>query len=268
MARAKPNQLTFSVILSACAGLAALRQGNQVHAQIIAIGCKSNVFLTSALLDMYAKCGSIDYARKLFDRILKPDAVSWNAMIAGYALNGCGREALQLFEQMLQASIKPNQSTFFGVLSACNYAGLVDEGRRYFDSMSQNYGITPRLEHYACMVDVLGRAGCLDEAEDFINKMPLQPSGGVWRSLLGACRVYGNLDKGKNAAECLLELEPHDATTYVFLSNLYLVFGRWANVVKRKTTMKKLQVRKDPGCSWIEIKNKVYAFFAEVKTHP
>jgi pentatricopeptide repeat protein len=261
------DNFTFATALAACAGLAALGLGKQVHTNIIKVQFDSDIFVETALVDLYAKCGSIEDACLVFDNMSERRDFSWNTMIAGYAQHGYGEEALQLFRRMQLAGMKPKESTFVSVLSACSHAGLVDEGRLYFDSMNQNYGITPRLEHYACMVDVLGRAGCLDEAEDFINKMPLQPSGVVWRSLLGACRVYGNLEKGKRAAEYLLALEPHDAATYVLLSNLYAVAGRWDNVAKLRTMMKKLQVKKDPGCSWIEIKNKIYAFFAEDKTH-
>eukprot|EP01018_Ginkgo_biloba_P030033 Gb_09792 [translate_table: standard] len=262
------DNFTFATALAACASLAALGHGKQVHASIIKAKFDWDVFVETALIDMYAKCGGIEDARLVFDKMFEQKIFSWNAMIAGYARHGHGEKALQLFCQMQLAGMNPDHVTFVSVLSACSHAGLVDEGYNYFHSMSHNHGIAPRVEHYACMVDLLGRAGCLDEAEDFINKMPLEPSALVWRSLLGACRVHCNMDKGKYAAECLLELDPHDAATYVLLSNIYAAAGKWNDVAKVRMLMKDNQVKKNPGCSWIEIKNRIHSFVAEDRTHP
>eukprot|EP01018_Ginkgo_biloba_P009129 Gb_37178 [translate_table: standard] len=264
----KPNYFTFAGILSACATLSALEHGNQVHSRIIIIGYNSNVVLASALVDMYAKCGAIYEARHLFDKMVHPDVVSWNAMIAGYALNGCGREALQLFQKMTWATVKPNHSTFFGVLSACNYAGLVDEGRHYFNSMSQYHGIEPRADHYACMIDLLGRVGRLDEAANIMDSMPFEPNAIMWGALLGACRCHGNVELAKRAAEVLFELEPHSAVPYVQLSNIYAAAGRWDDVANMRKTMKDRGVKKKPGCSWIEVKNRVHVFVVDDRMHP
>eukprot|EP01018_Ginkgo_biloba_P030031 Gb_09793 [translate_table: standard] len=264
----KLDNFTFATALSACAGLATLEHGKWVHAHVIKARFESDISVGTALVDMYAKCGSIGEARLAFDKMFERTDFSWNVMIAGYARHGHSEEALQLFWQMQQASVKPDHVTFVGVLSACSHAGLVDEGYSYFDSMSKNYGITPRIEHYVCMVDLLGRAGLLDEAKDFINKMPLQHSALVWRSLLGACRIHGNIDIGKHAAESLLELDLYDAATYVLLSNMYAVAGKWDDVAKLRTLMQDNRVKKEPGCSWIEIKNRIHAFVAEDRTHP
>eukprot|EP01018_Ginkgo_biloba_P033989 Gb_34779 [translate_table: standard] len=264
----KPNNFTFGSVLSACANLAALEQGKQIHAHIIRTGFESNVFAGSAVVDMYAKCGSIEDARQLFDHVPERDLVSWNGMIAGYAQNGYGKQALLLFEQMLQASTKPNQVTFVGVLSACSHAGLVDEGYYYFNSMSQDHSINAGAEHYACMVDILGRAGCLDEAENLINHMPFEPDALVWGALLAACRIHGNMDIGKRAAECLFELEPQNSSTYVLLSNIYAAAGRWDDAAKVRKMMKVRGVIKKPGCTWIEVKNRVHSFVAEDRSHP
>eukprot|EP01018_Ginkgo_biloba_P025333 Gb_35278 [translate_table: standard] len=264
----KPNQSTFSSILNACAGCAALNQGKHVHVSIIKTGFQSDVVLWSALVDMYAKCGSIQEALHAFNKMPERNAVSWNAMITGYAQHGYGKEALQLFEQMQHRGIKPNSITFVGVLSACRHAGLVDEGWRYFSSMDQDHCIVPEAEHYACMVDLIGRAGHLDEAEAFINKMPFKPDVVVWGALLGACRIHVNMELGECAAEHLLELEPQNAAAYVLLSNIYAATGRWDDVVKVRKMMKDRGVKKRPGCSWIEVENREHAFVVADRSHP
>eukprot|EP01018_Ginkgo_biloba_P015859 Gb_38232 [translate_table: standard] len=264
----KPNLFTFGSVLRACASLAALERGERVHAHIIKSEIEPNAFLGSALLDMYAKCGSIDNAQKVFDNWPKEDLVPWNAMIAGYAQHGCGKEAIQVFKEMQLAGMKPNQITFVSVLFACSHIGLVDEGRNFFASMNQDHGITPKVEHYACMVDLLGRSGHLDEAESFINAMPFEPSAFIWKTLLGACRIHGNMDLGKRAAEFVLKLEPEDHATYVLLSNMYAAYGRWDDVANVRKMMKNKGVKKEPGCSWIEVKNRVHTFIIGDRLHP
>eukprot|EP01018_Ginkgo_biloba_P006260 Gb_32989 [translate_table: standard] len=264
----KPDECTFVCALSACAGLAALYQGKQIHALIVRTEFVSYVSVSNSLVTMYAKCGRIEDARYMFDKMPKYDSVSCNAMIAGYAQHGCGKEALQVFEQMLQAGIKPSDVTFIAVLSACSHAGLVDEGKRYFDSMSQDHLITPSKDHYSCMIDLLGRAGKLKDAEDFIKNMPFEPDAIGWAALLGACRTHGNTELGSRAAECLIELEPQNAAAYVVLSNMYAAAGRWDDVAKMRKMMKERGVKKKPGCSWIEVSKKVHAFVAEDRSHP
>eukprot|EP01018_Ginkgo_biloba_P010080 Gb_35396 [translate_table: standard] len=264
----KPDRFTFASILSVCATLALLEQGNQVHSHIIKTGFGSDDFVGNALLDMYAKCGSIENACKIFDNMLDRDVVSWTAMIVGYAQHGHGKEALQHFDQMQRVGVKPNHITFLGVLSACSRVGFLDQGHHYFDSMSQNYGITPRMDHYACMVDLFGRAGCLEEAEDFINRMPFKPDAVVWKTLLAACRTHCNIELGEHAAACVFELKPQDEATYVLLSNIYAMAGRWDEATKMRKLMKGRAVRKEPGCSWIEIRNTVNTFMAGNISHP
>eukprot|EP01018_Ginkgo_biloba_P000960 Gb_16410 [translate_table: standard] len=264
----KPDHVTFSSILSACASVAAPEQGRQVHAHIIKSVLVSNVFVGSALVHMYAKCGNIDDAQEIFNRMPERNVVTWNTMIAGYAQNGQAPEALQLYEQMLQVGIKPNYVSFIGVISACCHAGLVQKGRHYFNSMSSDHCILPRSDHYACMVDLFGRAGHLEEAEDFINSMPFEPDATVWGALLGACRIHPNIEIGKHAAERLFELEPQSAGPYVLLSNIFAEAGRWDDVARVRRMMKDRGVRKKPGCSWIEVNNMVHVFVAEDRSHP
>eukprot|EP01018_Ginkgo_biloba_P009126 Gb_37176 [translate_table: standard] len=267
-AGAKPDEVTFTSVLSAWASLAALEGGKQVHCHIVRTGFDSNVCVGSSLVDMYAKCGSIEDACQVFENMPERNIISWNAMIAGYALSGCGREALQLFEKMLRMAVKPNHSTYIGVLSACNYAGLVDEGYRYFDSMNRDHSILPRVDHYACLIDLLGRSGRLHEAEYFIKNMPFEPNAIIWGALLGACRIHGNVELGKQAAEALFELEPQNAAPYVLLSNIYAAAGRWDDVAKVRRTMRERGVKKTPGCSWIEVKNRIHAFVVDDRSHP
>eukprot|EP01018_Ginkgo_biloba_P011552 Gb_34236 [translate_table: standard] len=264
----KPDQFVFSSVLSACASLSALEHGRQIHAQTIKSGFEPQIFAGNALIDMYSKSGCIRDARQIHDIMPTRDVISWTAMIAGCAQHGCGNEALQYFEQMQHAGLKPNHITFVCVLSACSHAGLVDEGRCYFDAMIQDHGIRPTSEHYACMVDLLGRAGHMKEAEEFIHKMPFEPCASIWGALLGACRVHGNMEVGTRAAERLLELEPQCAGTHVLLSNIYAAAGRWDDVAKVRKLMKDRGVKKEPGVSWIEAKNKVHAFVVGDRLHP
>eukprot|EP01018_Ginkgo_biloba_P019689 Gb_04894 [translate_table: standard] len=264
----KPDMATILSVLPACAHLAALQQGKWIHGYIIRSGFESYVSVGNSLIDMYAKCGSVQIARHFFDKMSERNVVSWNAMIAGYGMHGHGEDALRLFSQMQQMGMKANNVTFVCVLSACSHAGLVDEGRQYFYAMIQDYCVTPRMEHYACMVDLLGRAGCLDEARDFIEKMPLEPGANVWGALLSACRIHCNIELGEYVAKRLFVLEPENAGCYVLLSNIYAAAGRWDDVAKVRTVMKDRGLKKTPGCSLIEVNNKVHAFFVGDRSHP
>eukprot|EP01018_Ginkgo_biloba_P030851 Gb_21555 [translate_table: standard] len=261
LAGTKPDPVTMASVVPVCAHLAVLQHGKWIHGSIIKSGYESDVSVGNALIDMYAKCGIIEVACHFFDKMSKRDVVSWNAIIGGYGMHGCGTDALALFYQMQQAGVRPNHITFVGILSACSHAGLVDEGWQHFDSMIQVYSLTPKVEHYACMVDLLGRTGHLDEAYNLIQKMPLQPGPSVWGAMLFACRVHCNIELGELVSIRLLELEPKNAGNYVLLSNMYAAAGRWDAVAKVRTKLKELGLRKNPGCSWIEIKSKVHVFF-------
>lgn len=264
----EPDEYTFTSILSTCASLASLEQGKQIHAHVVKNMFGSDVFVGSALVDMYAKCGSIDDAQKVFYEMPDQNVVSWNTIIVGCARHGCVKMAQDFFHQMQRAGIKPDHVTFVGILSVCSHAGLVDEGFDYFDYMTNYCRIAPRLEHYTCIIDLLGRAGRLDEAEYLITKAPFEPNALVWRTLLGACRTHGNIDLGRLAAENLLKLEPQDAMTYVLLSNIYAAAGRWDDVSNLREIMKYRGVKKEPGCSWIEVRNKVHVFVVGDRSHP
>jgi len=256
----KPTSDTFNSILPACASMVALEHGKEIHEDIMRSGFLFDVFVGNALVDMYAKCGSIGDAYKVFEKMPARNVVSWTAMLVGYAIHGYGKEALQMFEQMLLSAIHPNHVTFLAVLYACCHAGLVDHGWRYFNCMTEYYHITPSMKHYCCMVDLLGRAGRLDEARDFINKIPIKPGVDVWISLLGACRIHNNIEVGEQAAERIFELNPTIPAPYVLLSNMYTAVGRWKDIEKIRKLMKDRRVKNRPGCSWIEANKQLHAF--------
>eukprot|EP01018_Ginkgo_biloba_P016521 Gb_02086 [translate_table: standard] len=268
LANRKPNLVTIASILPVCARLAILQQGKEIHDYMIRSGLESYVILGNALIDMYSKCGSVELARRVFDNMSERDVVSWTAMIAGYGMQGNGEDAVKLFNQMQRSGMKPDHIAFVAILSACSHAGMVTEGRQYFDSMRNDYGIIPRMEHYACMVDLLGRAGWLDEAEDFIKKMPLEPSAVVWGSLLGACRIHCNIEVGERVAEHLFKMKPENAGYYVLMSNVYGAARRWDDLAKVRTMMKDQGLKKNPGCTWIVVKNNVHAFLVGDRSHP
>ncbi|CAB4304983.1 unnamed protein product [Prunus armeniaca] len=264
------DSFTFATVLSACASVATLERGMEVHACGIRACLESDVVVGSAIVDMYSKCGRIDYASKFFELMPVRNAYSWNSLISGYARNGQGHEALSLFSQMKLQGQLPDHVTFVGVLSACSHAGLVDEGFQHFKSMTKVHGLAPRMEHFSCMVDLLGRAGKLNMIEDFINKMPMKPNVLIWRTVLGACcRANGrNTELGRRVAEMLLQLEPQNATNYVLLANMYAAGGKWDDVAKARMAMRKATAKKEAGCSWVTMKDGVHVFVAGDKSHP
>lgn len=234
-----PNEFTFGTILSACAGLSDLEQGKQLHAHIIKMGFQSIVSVENAVVDMYARCGSIDDARQLFNKMPERDVVSWNVMIGGYAHHGNGKGALEIFKQMQHESMKPDEFTFSSVLNACKHDGLIREGCHYFICMIRSHGITPTVQHYSCIVDLLGRAGCLDEAEGFISRIPSQPDIVAWMSLLSACRSHVNVELAEQIKNQILKLEPRNAAALVLLSNIFAACGRWDDQSEVRHLMKR-----------------------------
>ncbi|XP_057871239.2 pentatricopeptide repeat-containing protein At3g49710 [Cryptomeria japonica] len=264
----KPDECSFVCLLSVCGGLAALELGEQIHALLMRTEFGLYVSVGNALITMYSKCGCIEVACYLFNKMPKRDVVSCNAMIAGHAQHGCGKEALEVLEKMLDEGSKPTHVTFIAVLSACSHTGLVDEGRRYFESMSQHHCISPTVDHYNCMIDLLGRAGQFEEVENLIRNMPFDPGAVGWAALLGACRSHGNVELGSHAADRLLKLEPENAASYVMLANMYAAADKWNDVTRVRRMMKDKGVKKKPGCSWIEINKKVHAFVAGDRSHP
>ncbi|XP_026446551.1 pentatricopeptide repeat-containing protein At3g22690-like [Papaver somniferum] len=268
-ANVRPNKLTLVSMLSACANAGAFDLGQWIHAYIDRNNIETDNHLLSSLIDMYAKCGSIEIAVELFAKVQNKDLLIWSIMIRGLAMNGHGNLALDLFEEMLQFGVEPDSITFIGVLSACSHAGLVDKGRHYFDMMTRLYKISPEAEHYSCMVDIFGRRGLLLEAKDFIEDIPRNCNEkAIWGALLGACRIHGNVELAKYAANHLLELDPNSSGGYVLLSNIYAETSNWNDVVEVRKLMKMKGVAKLPGCSCIELNGVVQEFFAGDISHP
>ncbi|KAK8459623.1 hypothetical protein SEVIR_2G173800v4 [Setaria viridis] len=257
----KPNDITFATIFSMCTNHAFLALGRSVQGLQMKMGFDSYVHVSNALISMYAKCGSIGEAQAIFENIACKDLVSWNSMIFGYSQHGLAEHCINLLKQM-EEHIIPDAISFLGVLSSCRHACLVTEGRRCFRVMIE-HGIEPELDHYSCMVDLLGRAGLLDEAWDLIQTMSMPPNGVIWGSLLASCRVHGSVSIGIQAAEHRLKLEPSCAATHVQLANLYASIGCWSDVARVRKVMKERGLKTNIGCSWIEVGNKVYTFTAE-----
>ncbi|RVW53048.1 Pentatricopeptide repeat-containing protein, chloroplastic [Vitis vinifera] len=340
------DEVTLVSVLTACGRLADLELGEWINRYVEEKGLKGNPTLITSLVDMYAKCGQVDTARRLFDQMDRRDVVAWSAMISGYsqasrcrealdlfhemqkanidpneitmvsilsscavlgaletgkwvhffikkkrmkltvtlgtalmdfyakcvliqglASNGQGKKALEYFYLMLEKNVEPNDVTFIGVLSACSHAGLVDEGRDLFVSMSRDFGIEPRIEHYGCMVDILGRAGLIEEAFQFIKNMPIQPNAVIWRTLLASCKVHKNVEIGEESLKQLIILEPTHSGDYILLSNIYASVGRWEDALKVRGEMKEKGIKKTPGCSLIELDGVIHEFFAEDNVH-
>ncbi|GLT29768.1 hypothetical protein SLA2020_046130 [Shorea laevis] len=242
----------FGTVLRACAGLAAVRQGKEVHCQYVRRDSCRNVIVESALVDLYAKSGCIDFAHRIFTSMPVKNSITWNAMINGFAQNGRVGEALSIFEEMINKGMKPDYISFIGVLSGCGHAGLVDQGRKCFTLMVEEYGIKPRIEHYNCMVDLLGRAGLLEEAESLIENADCRNESSPWAIILGACTASTNSSTAERIASKMIELAPDYHLSYVLLANVYRAVGRWNDALKIRKLMTKRGVKKIPGKSLVE----------------
>ncbi|KAK6944336.1 E motif [Dillenia turbinata] len=264
----RPNPVTISSILSACAQLGALSLGKWVHDLLKRDNFESNVFVSTALIDMYAKCGSIMEARELFDKMPEKNVVSWNAMISGYGLHGYGREALHVFSDMMHIGVPPSGVTFLSILYACSHAGLVKEGEDIFHSMVHEYGFEPGAEHYACMVDCLGRAGQLEKALDFIKNLRVQPGPVVWGALLSACMIHKDQTIARIASDKLLELDTENVGYFVLLSNIYSAERNYPEAALVRQVVKKRNLAKTPGCTLIEVGETLHVFMAGDRSHP
>ncbi|MQM00905.1 hypothetical protein Taro_033645 [Colocasia esculenta] len=265
--RISPDEVTMVSVISACAKAGALNLGRWVHAFIDKNGIELDMELSTALVDMYAKCGSIEKARKVFDDMRERDTKAWSSMIVGLAIHGHVEEVLKLFSRMKELKVKPNEVTFIGILSACAHRGLVSEGRKFWSSMCQ-LGIEPYMEHYGCMVDLLCRAGLIEEAYRFVEAMPISPNSVVWRTLLVGCKNKRILDRGEIVASRLLELEPLNAENYVLLSNMYALSSQWEKVSCLRKMMKENGVQVVPGLSSIEIDGFIHEFVVGDESHP
>lgn len=264
----RPNEVTVVAAVAACADLGALDLGRRIHKYSDRNGFRTNTRVSNAMITMYAKCGCLEDARRVFNEMEERTVVSWSAMIGGLAQHGQAGDAFQLFSQMTQTGIMPNRVTFLGLLHACNHMGLVDEGRQFFSQMMEDYGIAPGIEHYGCMVDIYSRAGLLQEVREFITKMPIKPNGVVWGALLGGCKVHRNIDMAEEAMAHLLEQYQQNDGYYIVLSNIYAQAGRWEDAARVRKLMRDKGVKKTQGWSSITIDGVVHKFVAGDETHP
>ncbi|KAH7567213.1 hypothetical protein ACOSQ2_011301 [Xanthoceras sorbifolium] len=251
-----PNFVTILSVLPACANLVAGNKVKEIHGCIFRRNLESSLPVMNSLIDTYAKTGNIVYSRTIFDRMPYKDIITWNSMISGYVLHGCSDGALDLFDQIRNFGLKPTRGTFLSIILAHGLAGMVDEGKQLFSSFIEDYQILPMLEHYSSMIDLYGRSGRLVEAVQFIEDMPIKPDSSVWEALLTACRIHGNIDLAVQALEHLLELEPGN----ILIQQTYAINGKPEDALIARKLEKENILRKSPGQSWIEVKNRVYTF--------
>lgn len=262
----RPNEVSLTGVLSACAHAGALEFAKILHGFIEKLGLIWLTPINNALMDTYSKCGNIDMARLVFQRMPgKKSIVSWTSMITGLAMQGYGEEAIALFHEMEDSGIIPDGVTFISILYACSHAGLIEQGCEVFDRMTKVYGIKPAIEHYGCMVDLYGRAGELQKAYDFVSQMPIPPTDIIWRTLLGACSFHGNVKLAEKVKKRLSEMDPDNCGDHVLLSNIYAVAGQWKEVATVRRSMDELKIKKSPGWSMIEVDKITYTFIAGVK---
>ncbi|CAK9151573.1 unnamed protein product [Ilex paraguariensis] len=262
----RPDIYTVGIVLPACSRLATIERGKQLHAHSIRRGYESDAYIGAALVDMYAKCGSIKHARLAYDRITSLSLVTQNAMLTAYAMHGHGYEGITFFREMLINGFRPDNVTFLSVLSSCVHAGVVDTGQQFFNLMGY-YDVNPTLKHYTCMVDLLSRAGQLNEAYNVVQNMPVEPDSVIWGALLGGCVIHGDVDLGEIAANMLIELESDNTGNYVMMANLYASAGRWCDLARTRQMIKDKQMHKNPGCSWIEDTDEIHIFVACDRSH-
>ena len=266
--RLEPTCITYATALSACSLLGAIAKGKAIHMMIIEEGFESMNVVATAVVSMYGKCGGLADAWTVFNRIIVGrDCIAWNAIIAAYAQNGDDQMALHLFKQMEKDAVKPDGVTYLNVLLVCSYTGSLEDAHGYFDSMVRDHAIEPNPRHYACMIDLCGRAGLIDEAENFLKKMPFEPDAVVLTAFSGACRLQGDIARGKWAAERLIKLDPHADYPYIMLSHFYAAEGRWLDVADVRKKMEQ-NVKNKAGRSWIEVDDKFHEFVSGDGSHP
>lgn len=266
--RVEPSEFTMVSLLNACAHLGALQHGKWVHDYIKRNDFELNVIVLTAIIDMYCKCGSVENAIQVFDTYPGRGLSCWNSIIIGLAMNGHEREAFEFFSELELSKFKPDSVSFIGVLTACKHLGAVDKAKDYFALMMNEYKIEPSIKHYTCMVEVLGQAAFLEEAEELIQGMPIKPDAIIWGSLLSSCRKHGNVQRAKRAAQRVYELNPSDASGYVLMSNVYAASNKFEEAVEQRVLMKENLTEKEPGCSSIELYGEVHEFLAGGRLHP
>ncbi|KAL4011465.1 hypothetical protein IC575_028524 [Cucumis melo] len=264
----RPDWITFVTTISACSELAISKLGTQILSQAVKVGLGSDVSVANSAITLYSRCGRIEEAQKIFDSIQEKNLVSWNSIMGGYAQNGEGRKVIEVFQNMLMVGCRPDHITYIAILSGCSHSGLVKEAKYHFNSMTKDFGISATPEHFVCMVDLFGRAGLLKLALDLIDQMPFKPNASIWGSLLSACRIHHDTEMAELAMKNLLELNTENFESYILLANAYSSSGRLECVSEVRQVMKEKGVQKDPGCSWIEVCNRVHVFTANETSHP
>ncbi|KAL5858909.1 hypothetical protein ACOSQ4_000205 [Xanthoceras sorbifolium] len=264
----RPDNIALVSALSACAQLGELECGKRIHDYIERSKIRVDSFLSTGLVDVYAKCGYIETAIKIFESSQGKNLCTWNAMLVGLAMHGHGQLSLDYFSRMIEAGVEPDGVTFLGVLVGCSHAGLVNEARELFDKMESVYGVSRELKHFGCMADLLGRAGLIKEAMEMIKKMPMGCDVSVWSGLLGGCRIHGNVEVAEQAAEHVMELKPEDGGVYKIMADLYANAERWEDVVKIRRSMDAGKVKKIAGCSLIQLNGVMHEFVASDDLHP
>lgn len=262
-----PNDVTLISVLSACARIGALMCGKEIHAHVLRNGSVFDGFIPNALLDMYVRCGRMESALNQF-KIQEADVASWNILLTGHSNRGHGHLATELFNKMIESKVSPDEVTFTALLCACSRSGMVTEGLQYFHAMETEFSIAPNLKHYACMVDLLGRAGKLEDACMLIEEMDMKPDAAIWGALLNACRIHRRVELGEVAARHIFGMDKRDVGYYILLCNLYSDSGKWDEVAKLRKMMREMGLTIDPGCSWIEVKGKIHAFLSGDGSHP
>ncbi|KAF6159870.1 hypothetical protein GIB67_032954 [Kingdonia uniflora] len=267
--KVKPNEAVLVCVLSACAHLGALDQGKWIHIYVDRSKVKWSSNVCTALIDMYTKCGELDCAKKVFNGVTKRDVLTWTSMITGFAMHGLGVHAVWVFRQMLAEGTNPDSITLVGVLNGCSHSGLVNEGCSIFYNMKNLWGVDPKIEHYGCLIDLLGRAGHLEKAFEIVKNMPIEPDIIIYRALISACRIHGDVCLGEQIINHISRNYTDDnGGGHVLLSNLYASLGRWDGVGEMRKKMQKMKIESDPGCSWIEIDGSVHEFLVADQLHP
>nr|UPT49792.1 pentatricopeptide repeat protein AaPPR1466 [Agave angustifolia] len=268
LSRARPNSTTVSCALSDCGNLGMLWLGKWVHGFVVKSQIEHSFFVSNAPMDMHGKCGNMKEARWVFDTLCDKSLTSWNSMINCLALHGHSESAIATFKEMELGGLAPDGVTFVGLLNACTHGGLVDEGLAYFESISRDYSIEPQIEHYGCVIDLLGRAGRFKEAMEMVSDMRIEPDEVVWGSLLNGCRIYGDTELAEFAIRKLIEMDPSNVGYGIMLANLYSECGKWEEVGKVRKMLKEGGGKKLPGCSWIEVDSEFRQFYSGDKLHP
>ncbi|KAI3467280.1 hypothetical protein Pfo_023943 [Paulownia fortunei] len=249
------DEVTLLSVIQACSNLGFIDKGKWIHHKLITFGVRRDMYIDTALANMYARCGDLQMAQRVFDNMTERSIVSWSSMIGGYAMHGHIDDSISLFNRMVELRIKPNDVTFMNILSACSHAGYVEKGKFYFNSMVKDFGIIPNSEHYACLVDLLSRAGDLNGAYEVINSMPLPADASIWGALVNGCRIHHRMDFLNSIKRDLLNMYADDTGYYTLLSNVYAEGGKWNEFTMVKSKMRNLALKKVPGCSMIEIES-------------